>query len=279
VSVQETAAPAADRVRVEVSAHVAEIALARPAKHNALDRAMFDALSAAIDDIAADTAIRAVVLHGEGPSFCSGLDFPSFIAAGTSTEVLFARREGEPANLAQRITYGWRALPVPVLAAIHGACFGGGLQIALAADLRIGAPDARMSVMEIDYGLIPDMGISQSLPALVRDDVARELVYTGRIVAAEEAAVIGLLTRLDDDPVAAARALAGEIAARSPDATRAAKRLIDEGFGTSPETSLGLEEELQRSLIGSPNQIAAATAKLSGEPASFENPAATARPD
>ena len=276
MSLPETAAPrgaaaADERVRVEISAHVAEVALARPAKHNALDRAMFDALSAAIDEIAADPAIRAVVLRGEGPSFCSGLDFPSFIAAGTSTEELFARRDGEAANLAQRITHGWRALPVPVLAAIHGACFGGGLQIALAADVRIGAPDSRMSVMEIDYGLIPDMGISQSLPGLVRDDIARELVYTGRIVAAGEAADIGLLTRLDDDPVAAALALAGEIAARSPDAIRAAKRLIDEGFGRSPEASLALEEELQRSLIGSPNQIAAATAKFSGEPARFED--------
>jgi enoyl-CoA hydratase/carnithine racemase len=222
---------------------------------------MFEALSNAIDQLGADTSVRAVVLRGEGPSFCSGLDFPSFIAAGTSTEELFARRDGEAANLAQRITYGWRALPVPVLAAIHGACFGGGLQIALAADVRIGAPEARMSVMEIDYGLIPDMGISQSLPGLLRDDIARELVYTGRIVAAGEAADIGLLTRLDDDPVAAARALAGEIA----------KRLINEGFGAPPEASLALEEELQRSLIGSPNQIAAATAKFSGEPARFED--------
>jgi enoyl-CoA hydratase/carnithine racemase len=272
VSVPETAAsPLADRVHVEVSDHLAEVALARPEKHNALDRAMFDALSAAIDDIAADSAIRAVVLRGDGPSFCSGLDFPSFIVAGSAPDELFVRRDGEPANLAQRIAYGWRALPVPVIAAVHGACFGGGLQIALGADARIGAPDARMSVMEIDYGLIPDMGISQSLPRLVRDDRARVLVYSGRIVDAAEAAEIGLLTRIDDDPAGAARALAEAIAARSPDAVRAAKRLANEGFGADPERGLALEEELQRSLLATPNQIAAATAKLSGEPARFED--------
>jgi enoyl-CoA hydratase/carnithine racemase len=259
-------------VRVEVSEGVAEVALDRPRKHNALDRAMFDALSGAIDAVAAAPSIRAVVLRGEGPSFCSGLDFPSFIAAGSSPEELFVRRDGESANLAQRVTYGWRALPVPVIAAVHGACFGGGLQIALAADVRIGAPDTRLSVMEIDYGLIPDMGISQSLPRLVRDDIGRELVYTGRIVDASEAAQVGLLSCIDADPTAAGRTLAAAIAARSPDATRAAKRLANEAFGAAPDRGLALEEELQRSLLATPNQIAAATAKLTGEPATFEDP-------
>jgi len=235
---------------------------------------MFDGLSGAIEELREAPSVRAVVLRGEGPSFCSGLDFPSFIASGSSPEELFARRDGETANLAQRVTYGWRTLPSPVICAIHGACFGGGLQIALGADLRIAAPDARLSAMEIEYGLIPDMGLSQTLPRLVRDDRARELVYTGRIVDAAEAAELGLVTRLDADPAAAARKLAERIAGRSPDAIRAAKRLADEGFGAPAERSLALEEELQRSLLGSPNQIAAATAKLTGEPARFENPQA-----
>jgi enoyl-CoA hydratase/carnithine racemase len=266
------ATEAGERVAVEVDSGVAEVVLARPRKHNALDRAMFDALSAAIDELRAARSVRAVVLRGDGPSFCSGLDFPSFIASGSSPDELFVRRDGEPANLAQRITFGWRTLPVPVVCAIHGACFGGGLQIALGADVRIGAPDARLSVMEIEYGLIPDMGLSQSLPRLVRDDRARELVYTGRIVESPEAVEIGLLTLLADDPAAAARTLAGQIAARSPDAIRAAKRLANEGFGASPDRSLALEEELQRSLLGTPNQMAAAMAKLGGQPPEFEDP-------
>jgi len=265
---------ATTRVSVDVVEHVAEVALRRPEKHNALDRSMFDALSDAIDEVAATPAARVVVLRGEGPSFCSGLDFPSFIAAGSSPDELFVRRPGEPANLAQRVTHGWRALMVPVIAAVHGACFGGGFQIALGADIRIGAPDARLSAMEIDYGLVPDMGISQTLPRLVRDDRARELLYTGRIIDAAEAAEVGLLTQLADDQLAAARALAAAIAARSPDAVRAAKRLANEAFWAGPERGLALEEELQRGLLGSPNQIAAVTAKLGGGPAEFADPGA-----
>jgi enoyl-CoA hydratase/carnithine racemase len=265
---------ASTRVSVEVAGHVAEVVLRRPEKHNALDREMFDALSDAIDEVAATPAARVVVLRGEGPSFCSGLDFPSFVAAGSSPDELFVRRSGEAANLAQRVTHGWRALAVPVIAAVHGACFGGGLQIALGADVRIGAPDARLSAMEIDYGLVPDMGMSQTLPRLVRDDLARELLYTGRIVDAREAAELGLLTRLEADSLAVARALAAAIAARSPDAVRAAKRLANEAFWAGPERGLALEEELQRALLGSPNQIAAATAKLGGEPAEFADPQA-----
>jgi enoyl-CoA hydratase/carnithine racemase len=263
---------AAARVSVRVTEHVAEVALRRPEKHNALDRGMFDALCEAIDELTAKPSARAVVLRGEGPSFCSGLDFPSFIAAGSGPEELGIRRAGEQVNLAQRVTHGWRSLAVPVIAAVHGACFGGGLQIALAADVRIGAPSARLSAMEIEYGLIPDMGISETLPRLVRDDLARELLYTGRIVDAAEATELGLLTRLEDDPVAAARALAVEVASRSPDAVRAAKRLANEAFWAVPEQGLALEAELQRTLLGTPNQVAAVTAKLGGQAPEFADP-------
>jgi enoyl-CoA hydratase/carnithine racemase len=262
---------ATERVGVEVTDGVADVLLRRPDKHNALDPAMFEALGSALDALAADRSVRAVVLHGDGPSFCSGLDFPSFAAASSPVD-LFVHREGEPANLAQRVAYGWRALPMPVIAAVHGACFGGGLQIALAADVRIAAPGSRLSVMEIEYGLIPDMGLTQTLAGLVRTDVARELIYTGRIVEAEEAAALGLVSRLDAEPVVAAESLAAAIAARSPEAIRAAKRLAAEGLGAPPERGLALEEELQRALIGSPNQIAAVTAKLAGEPPRFDDP-------
>ena len=136
---------------------------------------------------------------------------------------MFARRDGEPANLAQRVAYGWQTLPAPVIAAVHGNCIGGGAQIALGADVRIIAPGSTVSIREAHWGLIPDMGITRSLPRLVRFDVAKELVLTARIIDAEEAVRVGLATRLDDDPVAAARALAAEIAARSPDATRRGK--------------------------------------------------------
>ena len=265
-------AAASERVSTVVDGGVATVTLTRPEKHNALDPAMFEAISAAIDAIGANSAVRCVVLHGEGPSFCSGLDFPSFMAEGGSPVDLFTHRDGEPANSAQRVAYGWRALPVPVIAAVHGACLGGGLQIALGADLRIGAPGTRMSVMESDYGLIPDMSITQTLAGLVRDDIARELIYTARIVEAEEASEIGLLTRIDGEPVVAATALAEEIASRSPDAIRGAKRLVAEGLGAPPEVGLALEEELQRGIIGKPNQIAAVTAKLSGEPPAFSDP-------
>ena len=190
------------RVRVAIADHVAEVTLNRPEKHNALDFAMFEAISAAIDEVAADPSVRAVVLHGAGKSFCSGLDLMSFVAEGRPVEEMFARRDGEAANLAQRVAYGWQTLPAPVIAAVHGNCIGGGAQIALGADLRIIAPGSKVSIREGYWGLIPDMGLTRSLPRLVRFDVAKELVLTARILDAEEAVRIGLATRLEDDPPA-----------------------------------------------------------------------------
>ena len=238
-----------DRVAVEVTSHVAEVRLTRPEKHNALDFAMFEAIGAAIDRLAADTSVRAVVLHGEGKSFCSGLDFPSFMAEGRPIDEMLGRREGDEANLAQRVSYGWQTLPAPVICAVHGNCIGGGAQIALGADVRIVAPDARLSIREAHWGLIPDMGITRSLPRLVRFDVAKELVLTARMLDGAEAARIGLATRVSDDPLEDARALAAEIAARSPDATRRGKALLERGWNLPAAESLALEEELQRCLL------------------------------
>ncbi len=155
------------RVRIEVTGHVAEVVLDRPEKHNALDPAMFAAIGDAVDRIAGEPTVRAVLLRGDGPSFCSGLDFPSFMKEGGSPVDLFVHRDGEAANLAQRVAYGWRALPVPVIVALHGACFGGGCQIALGADVRIAAPVTRLSLMETEFGIIPDMSITQTLAGLV----------------------------------------------------------------------------------------------------------------
>jgi|SRR5579884_1079800 len=260
------------RVRIDVAEHVATVTLSRPEKHNALDVPMFDAIVAAAERLRNEKGVRAVVLHGDGPSFCSGLDIAGLMASDPGGDPIGERLREPAPNYFQRTGYGWVTLPVPVIAAIHGNCLGGGLQIALGADIRIAAPDARLSVMEVKWGLIPDMSITRTLPRLVGIDVAKELTYTARVVSGEEAARLGLVTRLSEDPLAAARDLAAEIAERSPDAVRAAKRLYEESWTAPAEQSLALEAELQGKLIGSPNQIAAVTAGFTKQPPSFVDP-------
>ncbi|MEM6109323.1 crotonase/enoyl-CoA hydratase family protein [Mycobacterium sp. 050272] len=264
-----------DRVRVRVSdGGVATVTMVRSDKHNALDQAMFEGLMDAADQLAQDNSVRVVVLHGEGKSFCSGLDIASFMSGQGGTGVLLERDGDRLANFAQRVAYDWSLVPAPVIAAIHGNCFGGGLQIALGADIRIATPDAKLSVMEVKWGLVPDMGITQSLPRLVRIDVAKELTFTGRVLPGSEALALGLLTRISDDPLASALALANEIARKSPDAVRAAKRLYDETWVSNDAAgALKLESELQVGLIGKPNQLAAVVAGMSGEDPVFVDPA------
>jgi enoyl-CoA hydratase/carnithine racemase len=244
---------------------VATVTMVRADKHNALDQAMFEGLINAAEQLARDASVRAVVLHGEGKSFCSGLDIASFMAGDGGTGVLLTRDDDRLPNFAQRVTYDWSLVPAPVIAAIHGNCFGGGLQIALGADIRIAAPDAKLSVMEIKWGLVPDMGITQTLPRLVPLDVAKELTFTGRVISGSEALALGLVTRAAEDPLSAARSLADEIAQKSPDAVRAAKRLYDATWvSDDAAAALTLESELQTALIGKPNQIAAVVAGMSG---------------
>lgn len=253
---------------------VATATMVRADKHNALDQAMFEGLMNAAEQLASDRSVRAVVLHGEGRSFCSGLDVASFMGGEGGTGVLFARDDDGPANFAQRVTYDWSLVPAPVIAAIHGNCFGGGLQIALGADIRIAAPDAKLSIMEIKWGLVPDMAITQTLPRLVSIDVAKELTFSGRIVSGSEGFELGLVTRTAEDPLSAALALADEIAQKSPDAVRAAKRLYDETWASNdPAAALMRESVLQTGLIGKPNQIAAVQAGISGEKPVFVDPA------
>lgn len=263
-----------DRVQVRIGeTGVATVTMVRADKHNALDQAMFEGLVNAAEQLAGATSVRAVVLHGEGKSFCSGLDVASFMAGSRGTGVLLDRDDDHPANFAQRVTYDWSLVPAPVIAAIHGNCFGGGLQIALGADIRIAAPDAKLSIMEVKWGLVPDMGITQTLPRLVPIDVAKELTFTGRIVPGSDACALGLVTRTADDPLSSALALAEEIARKSPDAVRAAKRLYNQTWASNDVgAALSLESELQTGLIGKPNQIAAVTAGMSGEPAVFSDP-------
>ncbi|MFC1859473.1 crotonase/enoyl-CoA hydratase family protein [Thermodesulfobacteriota bacterium] len=260
-------------VTIDVKDYVAHVRLNRPEKYNALSPDMFKAIVEAGESVAADTSIRAVVMSGEGRGFCAGLDFESFteLGSGGSEQALFARREGSPANNAQLVGFIWKQVPVPVIAALHGAAFGGGFQIALAADIRLAAPDSRFSVMEIKWGLVPDMAGTQTLRDLVRLDVAKELTFTGRIIGAEEAAQLGLVTKVCDDPLAEAEKMAKEIAGKSPHAIAASKHLLEEAWHGPQADGLKLEETLQGPLLGSPNQIEAVMANFENRAPNFQD--------
>jgi enoyl-CoA hydratase/carnithine racemase len=264
-----------ERVSVQITDGVADVRLDRADKMNALDMAMFEGLVSMGRRLAADRSVRAVVLSGNGRGFCAGLDFMSFMAMGNGESGgprLMARDPLSPANSAQRAAWVWTEVPVPVIAAIHGVAFGGGLQIALATDIRIVAPDAKLSVMEIKWGLIPDMSGTQTLRHLVRLDVAKELTFTGRVVSGTKAVALGLATRVADDPHAEAMAMAREIASKSPHAIRAGKQLLDETVVADREDGFRLEEQLQRELIGSPNQLEAVQANLEKRAPKFADP-------
>ena len=295
-----------DRVVVNVVDGVADVRLNRPDKLNALDNAMFQALVETGVELARNRALRAVVLSGEGRAFCAGLDFASFTAMSSaaseaggssgadskrsqreraqrgeaersqqirdsSATSLLARDAAEsPANFAQRAAWVWTELPVPVIAAVHGVAFGGGFQLTLGADMRFLSPDARMSIMEIKWGLIPDMAGTPILASLVRDDILRDLTYTGRIFSAQEALAYGLATRICDDPRAAAFEVAREIAGKSPDAIRAAKRLLNK-LSVDPGPALLAESVEQQKLIGSVNQLEAVRANIEKRAAKFSD--------
>jgi enoyl-CoA hydratase/carnithine racemase len=257
------------RVSISVSEGVADVRLVRADKMNALDQPMFEALVAATERLAKEKGVRAVVLSGEGRAFCAGLDMGRFAAMkekggngipGGENRDLTIRSHGN-ANFAQQAVWGWRQLPVPVIAAVHGVAFGGGFQLALGADMRFVAPDARMSIMEIKWGLVPDMAGTPILASLVRDDILRDLTYTGRIFSAQEAMSFGLATRICDDPRTAALEAAREIANKSPDAIRATKRLLN-NLSVDPGPALLAESVEQQKLIGSPNQTEAVRANL-----------------
>ena len=253
------------RVKVSVDAQgVAEVAMVRADKMNALDRAMFEALIAAIAQVRADPSVRAVVLHGEGRAFCAGLDKSSLegIAGGGAGVGDLVPRTHGLANFWQQVAWGWRELPVPVIAAVQGVAFGGGLQIALGADVRIVHPQAQLAVLEIKWGLVPDMAGCVLLTELVRGDVARELTYTGRVVGGTEAVALGLATRTSEEPLEEARRIARQVASGNPDAVRAAKRLFNTASPVDAARVLVAEAFEQQRLIGSANQREAVMAAL-----------------
>ncbi|PRP93642.1 crotonase/enoyl-CoA hydratase family protein [Enhygromyxa salina] len=266
--------PTSDRVVCTIEAGVAEVRLNRGDKHNGLDPAMFEAIVAAGETLRGDHSVRVVILCGDGPSFCAGLDFKAFISGGEAVrEQLLAWKDGQIGNLAQRLAWVWTTVPVPVIAAVHGTCVGGGLQLALAADLRVIHPDSKLAVREIEYGMIPDMSISKTLSRLVRLDVAKELTFTGRDFSGQEAAQLGIATRLSQDPLATAREIAAQIATRSPEAVRAAKQLWDRAPALEDEAALRLETQLQLPLLGSRNQLEAVQARFMKREPKFVDPA------
>jgi enoyl-CoA hydratase/carnithine racemase len=265
------------RVVYTIEDGVADVRLNRPEKMNALDPAMFQAITETGKELALNKSLRAVVLSGEGKAFCAGLDFMSFQAmAGSDREKLnqdlFKAGADSPANYAQLPAFVWQLLPVPVIAAVHGVAFGGGLQVALGADIRLVAPDARLSILEIKWGLVPDMGGTQLLRHLVRLDVVKELTYTGRIVSGQEAVALGLATRVSENPYEEAKALAREIAGKSPDAIRAGKQLLNASDLVSVAEGLKMEADLQRTVIGQPNQVEAVLANMEKRAPQFKDP-------
>lgn len=241
-----------ERVRTTVADGVAEVRFTRPERRNALDVAQFTAIVHAADALRDRADVRVVVLSAQGPDFCAGLDRDMFRATG------------------QRAAYAWTELDVPVIAAVQGHALGGGLQIALGADLRIVAPTATLSVLEIVWGLVPDMGGTLLLPQLVGRDVAPDLTFTGRTVSGSEAVALGLATRTAEDPRAAALATARQIAARNPHAVRAAKRLL--ATPRPPAEQLAAEQAEIGALIASPNQREAVAARLEGRDPVFDDP-------
>lgn len=256
------------RVDIEVREDgVALVTLVRTDKSNALDGAMFDALIAAGERLRGERGVRAVVLAGEGKGFCAGIDMQVLadMKDGTiaGTRDLVARTHGL-SNRFQYAAWIWRELPVPVIAAVHGFALGGGLELALGADMRYATPDARMSIMEVNWGLVPDMGGTVRFYDLMRDDVVRELAFTGRVIQGAEALTCGLVTRVDADPHALALATAREIAARSPDAVRALKRLFAGQSSRSAAAGLLAETVEQQALLGTPDQMETVRASREG---------------
>jgi enoyl-CoA hydratase/carnithine racemase len=273
-----------DRVSIDLKDGVADVRLIRADKMNALDPAMFEGIIEAGVKLADMKGLRAVVLSGEGKAFCAGLDMGSFAAMKNAKDQAngqggdkvpgvrdLTRRTHGIANRPQQCAWVWRTLPVPVIAAVHGVAFGGGFQIALGADIRYATADARFSVMEIKWGLVPDLAGTQLMRHLAREDVVRELTYTGRIFTGEEAEKLGFVTRIVADPRAAALETAREIAAKSPEAVRAAKRLLNLAVASDAAAGLMAESVEQQKLIGSPNQLEAVMSNLQKRVASYRD--------
>ena len=260
-----------DRVSIDLKDGVADVRLIRADKMNALDPAMFEGIIEAGAELAKMKGLRAVVLSGEGKAFCAGLDMGSMANTSRHDRTPLTERTHGNANQPQQVAMQWRKLPVPVIAAVHGVAFGGGFQIMLGADMRYATADTRFSVMEIKWGLVPDLAGTQLMRHLAREDVVRELTYTGRIFNGTEAQQLGFVTKLVADPRAAALETAKEIANKSPDAVRAAKRILNDAVAVDAATGLMAESVEQQKLIGSPNQLEAVFSNLHKRAANYKD--------
>ncbi len=258
-----------DRVTINVENHIADVRFNRPEKMNALDPEQVDAIIDATDKLAAMDDVRAIVLSGNGKSFCAGLDMSSFSKPAT-TASLTERVYGN-ANKYQHVVMQWRRLAAPVIAAVHGACVGGGLQFASAADIRVATPDSKLSIMEMRWGLIPDMGSYSTWRSFVRDDILRELTYTNRIFSGEEGKELGFVSHLAADPLARAMELAQEIAGKNPDAVKAAKRLMNKLPDMNEDEILMMESVEQEAVGKRPNQKEAVMSFLEKRAANFSD--------
>ena len=253
-----------ERVRVEIRDQIAYATLARPDKYNGLDMPMMRALAATAKRLRADRDVRAVILSGDGPAFCAGLDFTA-VAKDQRGFLLSGLKVPGGLNLFQRACWNWRELPVPVIAVLHGHCYGGGMQLALAADFRIATPDCQLSIMEGKWGLIPDMTGSVTLRELLPMDVAKRLTMTAETFSGARALELGLVTEVADDPLKAAEALATELLARSPDALAATKTLLHRTWSRAPRWAFWTETVLQARLLAGANHKIARKAGMARE--------------
>ena len=261
-----------NRVTITHNGPIAHVVLNRADKRNALDQAMLEAIASTIAQLSTARETRAVVLSGDGEAFCAGLDFMSFAAMLQNPDsVDFMARSHGDANLFQHVSTGWCDLPMPVITALHGVAFGGGFQIMLGADIRVAAPDTQFSIMEAKWGLVPDMGGMALMPAVARQDVVRRLTYTAEVFDASQALDWGFVTELSDNPVDRALDIAKHIAARSPDGTRASKRLITDTWGNNRADTLMAESVAQKSVLGGKNQMEAVMANFEKRPPKFED--------
>ena len=268
-TLEGVAAGVSDRVSMEISAHIAHVTLTRADKMNALDPAMFEAICDAIDWLSKQDSLRVVVVSGEGRAFCAGLDLSNFASSDKPMD-LMARTHGLT-NMPQQAAWGWRTLPVPVIAAVHGVALGGGLNIMSGADIRIIHPETRCAVMEMRWGLVPDMAGYPLWRGNVRDDVLRKLVYTNAEFSGAEACAMGFATETSEDPLARAMSLAEEIAGKNPEAVRAAKRLSNQLADSTDERLLLTESEEQTRIIGKANQMEAVMAFMERRAPSFSD--------
>ncbi|MFT6408391.1 MAG: enoyl-CoA hydratase/carnithine racemase [Arenicella sp.] len=269
-----------NRIELTVENHIAHVKLSRAQKMNSLDSEMFDAIPMVGEQIRQDSSIRVVVISGDGGNFCAGLDKSNFssmledsgvsIGENASAAGLAERTHGI-ANAAQYAAWMWRELPMPVIAAVEGFCLGGGLQIALGADFRYAKANSKFSILEMRWGIVPDMSSTQIMRHIIRDDVIRELTYTAKIFDAEQAKEWGFVTEVVDDPLAHAMSVAEQIAYKNPDAIRAAKKIIDAANYQTAQQGLLMESVEQDKIMGTPNQIEAVMAELQKRKPSFKD--------